>query len=239
MKKLLKVIPLILVVLLLTTGCGMKAEYGINIGKDKKVKLEFLVAQDDEFIDAMLGMGSEDDSSEEKTYTDAERWEYLESSKTESEDYKDFKAEKYDKDGYKGYIYSLDLGSIDELVADSKDAIDIESVGKDSKLFVKEGNVYKLQVKTSEEDNSQVKEYADYVDFDLKLKVTLPNKAKANNATTVEGNTYIWDLTKADSINLEFELGKTNTALIIGIAVAAVVVICGAVVVISKKKKSA
>ena len=240
MKRFFKLATLCMVVALFVTGCGMKAEYGIKVGKDKKVSLEFVVAQDNEMIDAMLGMGQDSDSG--KTYTDKDRWEYLEKSEEDGDsDFKDFKKVKYDKDGYKGYTYTLDLGDIDKLVAEGDEKIAIDSVGKDSKLFTKKGDVYTLNIELGAEDAAQMEQYKSSVDFDLTMKVTLPNKAKSNNATKVNGNTYVWDLTKAKSIELSFDLtGKssnTNIVMIAG-AVCAVVGIGIGVVVLTKKKSA-
>lgn len=245
MKKLFKISALSLLTVLLVTGCGMKAEYGIKIGKDKDVSLEFLVAQDDEMIDAMLNTGnsfgeSDTTTDEEKTYTDSERWAYIDSSDNDEGDFKDFDKVKYDKDGYKGYTYTLNLGDIDNLVAEDSDAIDFENIGKDAKLFTKKGDTYKLNVKVSDDDSQQMKQYNGSINFDVTLKVTLPNKAKKNNATKVDGNTYIWDLTKAKSIDLEFAFdgssSDTNKILYIGIGVGTIVAIGAAAVIISKKK---
>ena len=226
---------------ILATGCGMRAEYNISISKNSDVNVEIISAMDDEMIDAMMNMGNSSDSenSESKTYTDKERWEYVESS-SEEDSYKDFKKVKYDKDGYKGYTYTANLGKIDDLVADDSEAVDFEQLAKDAKLFTKKGNVYTLNIKQSEENSGQMEQYANSVAFDVKLKVKLPSKAKSNNATEVDGTTYIWDLTKAKDIQLSFTLdGKSsnNTILIIGGACAcAAIVICGVALVLNKKK---
>lgn len=238
MKRFFKLATLCMVVALFVTGCGMKAEYGIKVGKDKKVSLEFVVAQDNEMIDAMLGMGQDSDSG--KTYTDKERWEYLEKSDEDDSDFKDFKKVKYDKDGYKGYTYTLDLGDIDKLVAEGDEKIAIDSVGKDSKLFTKKGDVYTLNIELGAEDAAQMEQYKSSVDFDLTMKVTLPNKAKSNNATSVKGNTYTWDLTKAKTIELSFDFNgakSNNIVLIAGCACAVVAIGIGVYVLTKKKNK--
>lgn len=252
MKKIFKMAFLSLAMVLLITGCGMKGEYGIKIGKDKSVDIEVLIAQDDEMIDAMLDMGNsmeEDDESDEvKTHTDKERWEYVDS--VDDEAYKDYEKAKYEKNGYKGYTYKLSLGSIDELVKTDDSEVDIQNIGKDSKLFTKDGNTYKLRIKNSDDSNDQMSEYADTVNFDVKLIVTLPNKAESNNATEVNGTTYTWDLLKADSIDLTFKLdGKSNGTddnksnnnliLYIGIGAGAAVLIAIVIIVLVTKKKKA
>lgn len=255
MKKIFKMAFLSLAMVLFITGCGMKAEYGIKIEKDKSVALEFLIAQDDEMIDAMIDMGNsmeEDDESDEvKTHTDKERWEYIDSSN--DEDFKDYEKVKYDQNGYKGYTYKLRLGSIDELVKTDDSKVDIQDIDEDSKLFTKDGNTYKLSIKNSDDSNDQMNEYADTVNFDVKLIVTLPNKAESNNATEVNGTTYTWDLTKIDSIDLTFKLdGKSNgnsstgdnksnnnLILYIGIGAGAAVLIAVVIIVLVTKKKKA
>ena len=241
MKK-LKLFGIGALLVLLATGCGMKAEYNISISKNSDVNVEIISAMDNDMIDAMLNMGNSfgSEESESKTYTDQERWEYVENSTEEQDSYKDFKKEKYDKDGYKGYTYTANLGKIDDLVADNNEEVDFDQLSKDAKLFTKKGNVYTLMIKQSDEDNQQMKQYASSVDFDLKLKVKLPSKAKSNNATEVDGTTYIWDLTKAESINLSFTLdgkAENNTVLIIGGACAcAAIVICSVALVLNRKK---
>ena len=230
MKRTFKLATMLFVVLLVT-GCGMKAEYGIKIGKDKNVNLEFVVAQDDELIDAMSGKS-------DGSNTDDARWEYLESQQSsEDADFKDFEKVKYDKDGYKGYTYKLALGNIENLVKDG-DATDIDSLSKDSKMFTKKGDVYSLNIKLSDDQSSELEQYASSINFDLKLKVTLPVKAKSNNATSVEGTTYTWDLTKAKSIELSFDLNgaKSNNVVLIVGGVCAVAAIAIGVVVLTKKK---
>ena len=229
----------------LVTGCKMKAEYSFNISKNGDVNVEIVSAMDDELIDSMINMGNsfesnEESTDEEKTYTDKERWEYVEKNSEEDPSYKDYKKEKYDEDGYKGYTYTLKLGKIDDLIAKNDEVVSFDKLEKDAKIFTKKGNTYTLKIKLSEEETEQVKQYNGSVAFDLKLKVKLPGKAKSNNATEVDGTTYIWDLTKADDIDLSFTLdGKSsdNKILIIGaVCAGTAIVICGCALVLSKKK---
>ena len=240
MKKLkLLVVSALLVTLI--TGCGMKAEYKVSVSKDKKVSISIVSAMDDEMIDYYIGGGQDTD----KKYTDKERWEYLEKNSTDNEDYKDYKATKYDEDGFKGYTYTLDLGDIDMLVSDSDKAIEMDNLGKDSKLFTKKGDVYSLNIKVSDDNASQMEQYAQYVKFDAKFTISLPNKAKSNNATSVSGNTYTWDLTKTKDIKLSFDItGKSSSdnnklLYIIGgcVAGAGVIAVLAVVITNNKKKK--
>ena len=241
MKK-FKLLMVSALLVILATGCGMKAEYDITISKDSDVRIDIISAMDDEMIDAMINMGNSfgSEDSESKTYTDQERWEYVEKNSEEDSSYDDYKKVKYDKDGYKGYHYNLNLGKIDNLVASDDKEIDFDKVGKNAKIFTKKGNVYTLIMKPSDQDTEQMNQYNGSVNFDVKLKVKLPNKAKSNNATEVDGTTYIWNLTKVKDIKLSFTLdGKStdNKVIIIGaVCCVTAIVICGCALVLSKKK---
>ncbi len=260
-------------VLVFSTGCSMKENYNIIISKDKEVKIEVLSAMDNEMIDGMLGMNSQDepevnfdeedeffdyetnddetnddelsngeedfDFSKQKTYTDEERWKFVESNSEEDETLKDYKKEKYEQGEFKGYKYNTTLGKIDDLTAENGETVNIDKISKDSKIFTKKGDVYTLNVNLGEEDQSQINQYANMIKFDLKLSVTLPYKAKSNNATSVDGTTYTWDLTKAKSIELSFDFkgdNGLNLPLIIGIACGVLLVVVVCVIILTKKK---
>ena len=246
MKKLYGFILLFAAVLLLS-GCTMKMSTGLDISKDGEVTAKIVAAYDDEMLDAMINMGSGDSDlsgdttdTEQKKHTDKERWDYLETSTKENDSYDGFEQEKYEKDGFKGYTFTKKMGKIDDLIADKKDEkTAMDSFGKDAKIFIKEGNVYKLNVKNSEENDPEtMKQYESMgAAIDMKFEVTLPNKAKSNNATKVEGNTYTWDLLKTQDIKLEFELGGSSNLLPIIIGAAAAVVVIGVVAVVLVKGK--
>lgn len=246
MKKTIKIVLLLALITLLFTGCSMKENVGITVSKDKKVSVKVISAMDDEMIDYSIGMQSED-SSEEKTYTDEERWAYIESNMSTDEAYQSYTKEKYDQDGYKGYVFTLELGDIDDLsTTDANAPAAFDALNKDSKLFIKDGNKYSLNLKgSSDEEIEQAKSYADYgATFDLKFFVTLPNKAISNNASTVsdDGLTYTWDLLNTNNFELEFNINKgPNMTMILCIvgAVVLVAVVIVVIVIVSKKGKKA
>jgi len=237
---------LLVVGALLLTGCTMKTHINLDIAKDGKVTATMLTAYDDEMIDGMLSMQSGDTTSETPAeHTDEERWAFVDSSE-QSEAYKDYKKEKYEKDGLKGYTYTKVLGKIEDLVATGDEKAEMDKLAEGSKIFTKEGNTYKLVIEPGEDmDTESAKQYESMgAVFDLKFVVKLPAKAKTHNATEVskDGLTYTWDLLKAKDIKLEFEMpgeGGLSLPFIIGIAcgiVLAVIITCVAVAL--KKKKS-
>jgi len=231
MKRFLKTISVCMLAVFMLAGCAMKSEYGIVIDKNKNVNLEFIVAYDNEMLDGLMNSGNymsnSSDSISNQQHTDAERWAYIDN-KNEKEDsgYKSFDKEKYDKDGFKGYIYKTSLGNIDNLINDNDNKIDIDKIGKSNNIFIKDADTYILNIKVSDSDNNQMNQYASSIKFDAKLKVTLPKEAISNNATEVDGNTYIWDLTKTSEIELRFKLDNApNTILMICIKAIAVIAI--------------
>lgn len=255
MKKRLGFIGLLMAMLVVLSGCTMKMNVTYELGKDGKVKATIISAMDDEMIDGMLSMAEststedEDAADEEteepaptKTYTDAERWEYLENSEDEDDEkYKEFTKTKYEQDGFKGYVYTKVLGDIDEL------SISKEEVGTDKdtddKIFVKNGKKYTLNYKADENENyeEQSSQYEGYgAMIDAKLTIKLPKKALKNNATEVskDGLTYTWDLTKTSDVQLEFEYTKSNLLMII-LIILGVVVVGGVLFKVLSKKKPA
>lgn len=247
MKKTIKLIAILAIIMLFVTGCGMRSNVGVEVAKNKTVTLKIISAMDNEMIDYYLGMQNGD--SEGTTYTDEQRWAYVESSTTDS-NYEEFTKEKYDQDGYKGYVYSIELGKIDDLLAEDSEVLNIDDISKDSKLFTKDGDTYVLNLDLKSADISEAQSYKDYgAEFDLSFYVTLPNKAIENNATTVSenGKTYSWDLLQAENANIKFKIdgglfgGSNNTLPIILGIVAAVIVIAVIIVVVvvtSKKNKT-
>lgn len=243
MKKLYGFILLVAAVFLMT-GCSMKMHVGLEVAKDGKVSATILTAYDNEMLDGMIAMKNGDMSETPKENTDADRWAYIDSDE-ETESYKDYKKVKYEEDGFKGYTYTQEIGKIEDLVATGDEKISMDEMGKGSKLFTKEGNVYKLNIKASEEASSESTAQYEQMgaSFDTKFYVKLPAKAKSHNATEVskDGLTYTWDLLKAKDIQLEFEMpaaGSNLLPIIIGAAACVVVVAVVCCVVLSKKKKN-
>ena len=246
MKKTLKIIAILAIVMFFVTGCAMKSNVGLEVAKNKKVTVKVVEAMDDEMIDYYLSMANGD--SEGTTYTDEQRWEYIESSSSEEndEEYAGYSKEKYSDDKYKGYVYSKELGDIDDLVAENSESVSLDNLSSDSKIFTKDGDTYNLKLTFDPSNTEEAQSYQDYgVEFDLTFFVTLPNKAIENNATSVsdDGKTYTWDLLKANDANLSFKLGgglfgsSSNVLPIVLGCVAGVVVVAVIVVVVIKVSK--
>ena len=239
MKNKLKLILVGIISLLLVTGCGMKTNIHMDIKSNKDVNVSMTIAMDDELIDAMI---STEDETKQGNVTDADRWTYLEKSLSESsDDMKDWKSSKYDKDGYKGYTYTSKTLKLDDLTGDKKDKkydfFGEEEIDK-AKLFVKTSKGYKSNFSGDMSNDSSLGSSSSYSSqmslFEVTFSVTLPSKPISHNATSVskDGKTLTWDLTKESNIEFEFSTGP-NYLLYGGIAVLVIVIIV-VIVLVSK-----
>ena len=223
MKSKIKSLVLLLVAVVLITGCTMKENLNMKISSNKDVKVSIIIAMDDEMIDAMISMkesGSlNPDESEKKTYTDEERWKYLESDDSALEVPDDFTTKRYDKDGFKGYVAEKNLGSIDNL--STTEAGERQNIVSDSddeffvgKLFIKDGTKYSSNMKIDLGEEAQdMSSYESYgAVFDMKLVIEFPKVPLSHNANEVssDGKTLSWNLLKNQDVDFTFDFGKNG-----------------------------
>ena len=223
MKKNFKRIALILLAIILVSGCTMKMNMNMVISKNKNIKASILFAMDDEMIDTAITMSNTGDmptsESDVKKHTDKERWEYLEGDNNPlGQDFNDFEVKKYDKDGYKGYIATKELGSIDKLSttdASEKQNILGSDEAFDGKLFVKESaNVYSSNMKIDlEGDETELETYKTYgAAYEMKLIIEFPTVPLSNNADEVskDGKTLTWNLLDSKDVDFKFDFKKSG-----------------------------
>ena len=247
MKKFGKVVAVLIAAVVLLGGCTLKEEFTFKIKDDKHVEAGVVVAYDKEMIDGLMSMS--DTSLKKEDITDDMRWAYLEK-ESKDEDKTPIEGAtitKYSEDGWYGYIYSKDIGTLDELSTEDKNAekVDINSSGLDkAKLFIKDGDKYKsnMYIDKTSSDYKQMSSYKTY-------GAELPNKAISNNASEVtnDGKTLKWNLLEADNIDFEFEFAKKGISktliaiiaivVVVIILIIALIVVIIAIVVASGKKK--
>ena len=213
MKKTLKTIIALVAAVVLLTGCGMKTESGFKIESNGNIKVQIIMAYDNEMIDAMLTYQEDQNASDIKTHTDAERWAYIESDDSGMDTPDGYKKERYDQGGYKGYLLTQDLGHIDTVSSTSASSrVDIGSLDdfKGQVLFIKNGDTYKSNMTIKKAaDTSEYSEYESMgMVIDMKFVVELPGRPISSNATSVstDGRTLYWDMTKTGDIDFEFTL---------------------------------
>lgn len=223
MKRKVKSLILLLVAVVLLAGCTMKENLNMKIASNKDVKVSIIIAMDDEMIDTMISMKESGtmtpDESEKKTYTDKERWEYLESDDSTLDVPEDYTTKKYDKDGFKGYIAEKDLGNIDNLsTSEAAERQNIVSDDEDEfftgKLFIKDGSKYSSNMKIDLGDETQeMSSYESYgAAFDMKLVIEFPKVPLSHNADEVssDGKTLSWNLLKNKDVDFTFDFSKNG-----------------------------
>ena len=218
MKTIKKLVVLVMAVILMA-GCTFKTNAGFKIAKDGKVAVTMIMAMDDEMIDTFLTISKMDQSElagaespddiDVKEHTDAERWEFLESDDNsmfeDMDDMEGFEKAKYDKDGMKGYIFTKEVGTLDEITKDSAtERVDVSEAIEDSKfsgkvLFTKNGDVYKSNMKitategTDQESLDQIKEYGGKLKAKWVYGMVIYNGEKINQITWNKSEFYFVD----------------------------------------------
>lgn len=269
MKKFVKFLGVLMLVFLLS-GC-YKYNVEMEIGSDRKVSYKAVFAINKTMFESFEDDldETEEDEDEVDLFDDEESEVETEGSDFDVDDEIDveklkdagYTLEEYNKkddDGneWVGYTITKDFGSIDDLLLEKEEVVNMLGEEEDQflvpdKLFFKKGNVYKAQLLfdyTDEEESAGMS--ADSMDsyFDLSFQVTLPKAAISNNADEVseDQKTLTWNCHygKKTQADFEFEIGKSkNSLLIIVLEVAALFVIAGVVVFVaiknSKNKETA
>ena len=234
MKRALKTTLVLILSVFLMTGCAMKENIGFKIGKDEKVSIVMTMAMDDEMIDTYLTIkenpeymqAENPDDIKVKAHTDAERWAFFDSEdmKDEMGDMQGFTKTKYDKNGFKGYTFTKELGTLADISGDSATARvnitgDTSEPGelKGKTLFIKNGTTYKsnMSIKGSgagtDQEMSQIEDLGGTID--MSLVVELPVKPTSHNADSTEngGKTLKWSLLGSDkNVDFEFDLSQAS-----------------------------
>ncbi len=261
MKKLSKVLLAIIVTVFLFTGCSLRENIEMNISADKNISMSIVMAMDEDMIDSML---TADGTLTKDKITDEKRWEYIDKSVDKMDD--SYKKEKYNQDGYKGYKYTIELGTLDDISTTSSDKrVDLseafEGKFKGNNLFIKEDNTYISNMKYTVEGDNDYSQYESMgAMFDLNFVINIPNQAKDYNADKLEneGTRLTWSLMKSADIEFKFDLDSkannndtkeankendsknNNTIIIIGAVIGGILLIAIIVliIVLSKKNKN-
>ncbi len=244
MKRRIKTLILLLVVLIIPTGC-MKVEGNIRINKDKSMNYSLVAAYDTSKIP--------EDQLTDIDVTEEEINEFKKSNIT---------LEKYEEDNYVGKRFSIKYESIDDIssmVDIDGCVIDIQNKATDTIYcfkrekgffqdtykakflvngFVNSGNTkQKEQMENSQLGNNEMASSM-YDSIDVKFLVEVPFKVKSNNASSKDNDLLTWDFKNENVQNLEameFEFAIPNTFnIIITIVVAVIFVLLIVGIIISK-----
>jgi hypothetical protein len=159
-----------------------------------------------------------------------------------------YAVQKFTDDKYVGYKLNKHFNSVEDLlktnlIKDNKDQqVDVK-VTVDKGLFKNvtsmKGTIM-LSMKNDNSSNDLGSGMASAIlsNAELQFSVTLPNKAVANNADNVNGNTYEWNLqmNKKKEVALSVET-PNRTNIIITIAVSVIVILALIGILISRRKQ--
>lgn len=231
----------LLVCILLLTGCGIRGYFNAEIKNDKSIEFNFDIALNDELIEFLLS-NSEGSSGQVLTYTEEEKWEFVENyfrSKTveRPEDF-GFTSKRYSDGDYKGFTYSKTIANIDEITKDNASFDILENIYEipGIALFVKEGNNYVSKIHYSPLDDLAQYE----IETNFKFSVTLPNKAISHNANSFseDGKTLTWNWNATQSGNIDFEFCFFDFPIVIVIISGAILLIIILITVIKLYKNN-
>ncbi len=235
-----------IIMILLLSGCSVKENIHTKINENQSMELTIISAFDDEFLNGAM---NEINKTDDKKYTEKEMWSFLEERISPEKEKGYYEIEKYEKDGYKGYTFTLKIDNIDDITSDDA-SFDIRDYTflPEQKLFKKEGEKYISKIYYSEISGEK------YVDYDLTFEITLPYETLSNNADEVssDGKTLKWNTASGEKgeINFEFSFNpdykdkindnivNSNIYLIIGSTVICVILVAGILLFIKKRNKA-
>lgn len=255
--KSVKKILLILVGVLLLSGCTFKNTNNMFIDKEGKFDYSFTVTLDKDTLTTIIQSENENAEITDEAmlkYMDNMNYPFLEGlEKTTVSD-----------DEYIGYKYSYNIDHIDKLSDEKTNQVNLNFYSqtqklKDLKLFKKIDNKYQAnfvfnlnneEILTKSDDITPSDDIATTTDdkidlnkinFITEFSVTLPYKALTHNAESMtnEGKTLNWsiDVNKNETIKFTFSLLHIELIKQIALIIGSVIILLALMLVIARKKK--
>lgn len=255
--KSVKKILLILVGVLLLSGCTFKNTNNMSIDKEGKFDYSFTVTLDKDTLTTIIQSENENAEITDEAmlkYMDNINYPFLEGlEKTTVSD-----------DEYIGYKYSYNVDHIDKLSDEKTNQVNLNFYSqtqklKDLKLFKKIDNKYQAnfvfnlnneETLTKSDDITPSDDIATTTDdkidlnkinFITEFSVTLPYKALTHNAESMtnEGKTLNWsiDVNKNETVKFTFSLLHIELIKQIALIIGSVIILLALMLVIARKKK--
>lgn len=252
-----KKILLILIGVLLLSGCTFKNTNNMSIDKEGKFDYSFTVTLDKDTLTTIIQSENENAEITDEAmlkYMDNMNYPFLEGlEKTTVSD-----------DEYIGYKYSYNVDHIDKLSDEKTNQVNLNFYSqtqklKDLKLFKKIDNKYQAnfvfnlnneEILTKSDDITPSDDIATTTDdkidlnkinFITEFSVTLPYKALTHNAESMtnEGKTLNWsiDVNKNETIKFTFSLLHIELIKQIALIIGSVIILLALMLIIARKKK--
>lgn len=255
--KSVKKILLILIGVLLLSGCTFKNTNNMSIDKEGKFDYSFTVTLDKDTLTTIIQSENENAEITDEAmlkYMDNINYPFLEGlEKTTVSD-----------DEYIGYKYSYNVDHIDNISDEKTNQVNLNFYSqtqklKDLKLFKKIDNKYQAnfifnlnneEILTKSDDITPSDDIATTTDdkidlnkinFITEFSVTLPYKALTHNAESMtnEGKTLNWsiDVNKNETVKFTFSLLHIELIKQIALIIGSVIILLALMLVIARKKK--
>lgn len=252
-----KKILLILIGVLLLSGCTFKNTNNMSIDKEGKFDYSFTVTLDKDTLTTIIQSENENAEITDEAmlkYMDNMNYPFLEElEKTTVSD-----------DEYIGYKYSYNVDHIDKLSDEKTNQVNLNFYSqtqklKDLKLFKKIDNKYQAnfvfnlnneEILTKSDDITPSDDIATTTDdkidlnkinFITEFSVTLPYKALTHNAESMtnEGKTLNWsiDVNKNETVKFTFSLLHIELIKQIALIIGSVIILLALMLIIARKKK--
>lgn len=236
MKKTITLLLIGLMMLTVLTGC-VSVDYDIKVNKNGSGDITYIYGLDKAMIESM---GTTPDEMTADSKKDAETEGYT--------------IETYENDTIQGFKATKHFDDITSFSFSDLSSDTVSDLKNDGIIIEKKGN-YNTYSQNASIDLSSLAQMGSYIS--IKYSVTLPTKAKENNATIVsnEGKTLTWDLTVGEVNQITFTAKETNkflsviqdiidyiktsTIAIIGLSILATLIIVLIIICIIKKVRKA
>ena len=212
MKKTIGIIAMLLVTLVMLTGC-VNINYEVDVNKNGSGEISYIYAFSKESLKS-LQVSAED----------------MVSSMKEQAEKSEYKTEVYEDDEYSVFKASKHVNNLETEFsfqeAFGEDYVKENENNKENGIKIT-NNLFKTKVSQNAEiDLTSMKDITSVVT--MKYTVKLPVKIKSNNATEVNGKTLTWNLVGGEVNKIEFTASSINVlpVLVIIIVVIGAAVVC-------------
>ena len=205
-----------LLIVLLLVGC-VKMDISVEVKKDGSIDTSLIMGMEKSIYE-MASQAGEDPFAEMKTDVEADG----------------FAFEEYSDDKYIGFKATNTFKSIEDFQFLNDDTGDFNidiSDGTFGKSYKVNG---KLDMSSEMEPGTEM--FMD--DFDLTFTLVLPGKIGKNNATRVDGNKLIWDLSMTGPTEIQAESSESGIVSLFLFGGIGIVILGGLLVFLKRKKTS-
>lgn len=232
------------------TGCAFREDTMMHMEKDGDFNLAYVTAIDEESIDYLLTYMA----GKTGEITEEDRWSFIESyySVDELNLPAGYKYERYDEDGMKGILLrtpDMNIKDVSAETAASRTNMNHFNETEGDILFLtKDNKTFTSNMSASLAGSDDFPELSDYMDtsemeiyssFILVTSLDVKDHNAAAIDTSKSEKRYEWDMTKAETENIDFTVTIGSSINVVPYLLAVLMALCAAAfVLVTQKKKN-